>query len=43
MPINFTNHIQPSGQTILMVEDEFAAANDLPQVSSFSAFWSSDC
>ena len=29
MSINPTNHIQPSGQTILIVEDEFAVANNL--------------
>jgi response regulator of citrate/malate metabolism len=32
MSINTTNHIQPSGQTILIVEDEFAVANDLRQI-----------
>ena len=32
MSINTTNQIQPSQQTILIVEDEFAVANDLRQI-----------
>ena len=32
MSINPTNQIQPSQQTILIVEDEFAVANDLRQI-----------
>ncbi|WPR77322.1 sigma 54-interacting transcriptional regulator [Algoriphagus sp. NG3] len=32
MPINTTNQIMPSQKTILIVEDEFAVANDLRQI-----------
>ncbi|MDR7127926.1 transcriptional regulator with GAF, ATPase, and Fis domain [Algoriphagus sp. 4150] len=32
MPINTTNQILPTQQTILIVEDEFAVANDLQQI-----------